>query len=74
MTKEEMLAALAGGAVGAAGSEPGSAPVTVNTFGLGVGHSVQLLQAVAQAQGGVYYYIRTEADIAEGFGDGEASS
>ncbi len=46
--------------------------VTVHTFGFGEGHSVELLQAVAEAQSGVYYYIRTVDDIAAGFGDGEA--
>ncbi|GLC44116.1 hypothetical protein PLESTM_001557700 [Pleodorina starrii] len=47
----------------------GSHNVTVNTFGFGSDHSVELLQAVAEAQGGVYYYIKNTDDIASGFGD-----
>ncbi|GIL57086.1 hypothetical protein Vafri_12370 [Volvox africanus] len=43
--------------------------VTVHTFGFGRGHSVELLQAVAEAQGGVYYYINSADDIASAFGD-----
>ncbi|KAG2451414.1 hypothetical protein HYH02_004013 [Chlamydomonas schloesseri] len=43
--------------------------VTVHTFGFGAGHSVQLLQAVADAQSGVYYYISCVDDIPNGFGD-----
>ncbi|PNH06506.1 hypothetical protein TSOC_007145 [Tetrabaena socialis] len=43
--------------------------VTVHTFGFGDGHSVELLQAVAEAQSGIYYFIKTSEDIATGFGD-----
>eukprot|EP00198_Chlamydomonas_reinhardtii_P001623 XP_001690959.1 predicted protein [Chlamydomonas reinhardtii] len=43
--------------------------VTVHTFGFGAGHSVELLQAVADAQSGVYYYISCVDDIPSGFGD-----
>ncbi|GLI64285.1 hypothetical protein VaNZ11_007506 [Volvox africanus] len=43
--------------------------VTVHTFGFGGGHSVELLQAVAEAQSGVYYYINSADDIASAFGD-----
>ncbi|KAG2426082.1 hypothetical protein HXX76_013270 [Chlamydomonas incerta] len=44
-------------------------PAKVHTFGFGADHSVELLQGVAEAQAGVYYYISCEADIPSGFGD-----
>lgn len=44
----------------------------MHTFGFGSDHSVELLQRVAEAQSGVYYYISCEDDIARGFGDGES--
>ncbi|KXZ48129.1 hypothetical protein GPECTOR_30g225 [Gonium pectorale] len=48
---------------------PSGRVVTVHTFGFGAGHSVELLQALADAQSGVYYYIAGSEDIAGGFGD-----
>ncbi len=50
---------------------PSGSHMTVHTFGFGEGHSVELLQAIAAAQSGVYYFIAKEEDIANGFGDGE---
>ncbi|EFJ50865.1 hypothetical protein VOLCADRAFT_103646 [Volvox carteri f. nagariensis] len=52
-----------------AAQAPSGQHVTVHTFGFGNGHSVELLQQVAEAQSGVYYYISCEEDIACGFGD-----
>ncbi|GIL83797.1 hypothetical protein Vretimale_10473 [Volvox reticuliferus] len=49
--------------------EPSGQNVTVHTFGFGAGHSVELLQAVAEAQGGMYYYVKSTDDIASAFGD-----
>ncbi|KAG2453974.1 hypothetical protein HYH02_001020 [Chlamydomonas schloesseri] len=43
--------------------------VTVHTFGFGIGHSVDMLRGVADAQSGVYYYVSCAEDIPTGFGD-----
>ncbi|KXZ48127.1 hypothetical protein GPECTOR_30g223 [Gonium pectorale] len=48
---------------------PSGRVVTMHKFGFGEDHSVELLQAVADAQSGVYYYIAGSEDIAGGFGD-----
>jgi len=46
-----------------------SSPLVVHTFGFGHGHSAELLEAIAEAQSGTYYYIATPDDIPQGFGD-----
>eukprot|EP00164_Ancoracysta_twista_P000122 GFYU01000178.1.p1 GENE.GFYU01000178.1~~GFYU01000178.1.p1 ORF type:complete len:554 (+),score=227.01 GFYU01000178.1:55-1662(+) len=46
-----------------------SAPVNIFTFGFGTDHSEELLQAVAQAGGGMYYFVDSPESIPTAFGD-----
>ena len=47
----------------------GGQPVTVHTFGIGDGHCVQLLQAIAECMSGSYYYIKASDEIPQAYGD-----
>lgn len=38
-------------------------PVSVHTFGFGSDHDPKLLQAIAEAGSGIYYYIQVAATI-----------
>lgn len=44
-------------------------PCTIHTFGIGSGHCAELLQAIAEARTGSYYYIRDTNDVAPAYGD-----
>jgi len=44
-------------------------PCTVHTFGIGDGHCASLLQAIAEAMSGSYYYIKKSDDVAPAYGD-----
>jgi hypothetical protein len=44
-------------------------PVTIHTFGIGHGHSADLLQAIAQATSGTYYYVDSSKSIAPAYGE-----
>ncbi|WIA35579.1 hypothetical protein OEZ86_004000 [Tetradesmus obliquus] len=44
-------------------------PVSVHTFGFGADHDARLLQAIAEAGHGIYYFIQDDSQIPEAFGD-----
>ncbi len=63
-----------GGAPGAAAPEPGSAPISVNIMSMGGDDRLDVLQPGALSLSDMAtYHIRTEDDLAEGPGDGEAT-
>jgi Ca-activated chloride channel homolog len=41
--------------------------VKVHTFGFGIDHNPQTLQAISEAAGGEYFFINSEADISTAF-------
>lgn len=49
--------------------EPNDQHVTVHTFGFGQGHSAALLQSLAEAQSGVYYFVGKSQDVPTAYGD-----
>ncbi|KAF6256340.1 hypothetical protein COO60DRAFT_1658259 [Scenedesmus sp. NREL 46B-D3] len=44
-------------------------PVSIHTFGFGADHDARLLQAIAEAGHGIYYFIQDDSQIPEAFGD-----
>eukprot|EP00775_Hariotina_reticulata_P004577 gene4577-4831_t len=44
-------------------------PVSIHAFGFGADHDSKLLQAIAEAGSGMYYYIEDDSQIPEAFGD-----
>jgi len=48
----------------------GGAPITIHTFGYGSGHNAKLLRDITQStQGGTYYFVEGDSDVASAFGD-----
>jgi hypothetical protein len=47
-----------------------SPPISIGTFGYGRDHNAKLLGAISQiTQGGSYYFVEKDADVASAFGD-----
>jgi len=48
---------------------PITMPCVVNTFGYGKDHDANMLRAISDAAGGLYYFIQSEENVSDSFGD-----